>query len=99
MGFGIPAILQHGAAYPGSQNGLGLQLPDGCFAVGGMCATTFRREYRDGRAELFDLYEKSKRKRWNASDLMDWSQELNPENPEQMPTRPCRSSAHPSTSA
>jgi hypothetical protein len=53
--------------------------------VGQDFATRFSWEYRDGRAELLDLYEKGKRKQWNASDRIDWSQALDPENPQQMP--------------
>jgi hypothetical protein len=48
-------------------------------------ATKFSWEYDDGRAALLDLYEKGKRKQWNATERIDWSQELDPENPQQMP--------------
>ena len=44
-------------------------------------ATTFRWEYDDGRAKLLALYDKGKRQQWNASDRIDWSQDLDPENP------------------
>ena len=47
--------------------------------------TSFRWEYQDGRASLLSLYEKGKIKQWNAAERIDWSQELDPENPEQMP--------------
>jgi hypothetical protein len=47
--------------------------------------TSFRWEYQDGRASLLSLYVKGKIKQWNASERIDWSQELDPENPEQMP--------------
>ena len=47
--------------------------------------TSFQWEYQDGRESLLSLYEKGKIKQWNASDRIDWSQELDPENPEQMP--------------
>src|SRR5690349_10154994 len=47
--------------------------------------TTFRWEYDDGRAGLLALYEKGKRRQWNATDRIDWSQSLDPENPEQLP--------------
>lgn len=46
--------------------------------------TKFRWEYQDGRESLLSLYEKGKIKQWNASERIDWSQELDPENPEQM---------------
>ena len=47
--------------------------------------TTFRWEYQDGREKLLNLYEKGKRRQWNASERIDWSQDLDPENPEQLP--------------
>jgi len=47
--------------------------------------TNFRWEYEDGRGALLQLYEKGKTRQWNASERIDWSQELDPENPEQMP--------------
>ena len=47
--------------------------------------TSFQWEYQDGREALLNLYEKGKTKQWNASERIDWSQELDPENPEQMP--------------
>jgi hypothetical protein len=47
--------------------------------------TTFRWEYADGREKLLNLYEKGKRLQWNASERIDWSQNLDPENPEQLP--------------
>ncbi|KAA1188389.1 ferritin-like domain-containing protein [Pseudohalioglobus sediminis] len=47
--------------------------------------TNFQWEYQDGRESLLNLYEKGKIKQWNASERIDWSQELDPENPEQMP--------------
>src|SRR5882757_10801584 len=47
--------------------------------------TTFRWEYEDGRDKLLNLYEKGKRLQWNAAERIDWSQDLDPENPEQMP--------------
>ncbi len=47
--------------------------------------TWFRWDYDDGRKSLLDLYEKGKKKQWNASERIDWSQELDPENPSQLP--------------
>ena len=47
--------------------------------------STFRWEYEDGRASLLGLYEKGKVRQWNATERIDWSQELDPENPEQLP--------------
>ena len=48
-------------------------------------ATTFCWEYDDGRAKLLALYDKGKRQQWNASDRIDWSQDLDPENPSGLP--------------
>jgi hypothetical protein len=47
--------------------------------------STFNWEYEDGRQSLLQLYEKGKTRQWNASERIDWSQELDPENPEQLP--------------
>jgi hypothetical protein len=48
-------------------------------------ANTFRWEYQDGREKLLGLYEKGKRLQWNAAERIDWSQDLDPENPEGLP--------------
>jgi hypothetical protein len=48
-------------------------------------SSTFRWEYSDGRESLLALYEKGKRQQWNASERIDWSQQLDPENPQQLP--------------
>ena len=47
--------------------------------------TTFCWEYDDGRAELLALYDKGKRQQWNAGERIDWSRELDTENPMQLP--------------
>ena len=41
----------------------------------------FNWEYEDGSAELLTLYEKGKQQQWDASTRLDWSMELNPDNP------------------
>jgi hypothetical protein len=41
----------------------------------------FNWEYEDGSSELLDLYEKGKAQQWNATDRLDWSQELDEDNP------------------
>jgi hypothetical protein len=48
-------------------------------------ATCFRWEYQDGRDKLLNLYAKGKRLQWDASERIDWSQNLDPENPEGLP--------------
>jgi hypothetical protein len=47
--------------------------------------TGFTWEYDDGRDELLALYEKGKRQQWNAGTRIDWSANLDPENPMQLP--------------
>jgi P-aminobenzoate N-oxygenase AurF len=41
----------------------------------------FNWEYDDGSAALLGLYEKGKKQQWDASTRLDWSLELNPDNP------------------
>jgi hypothetical protein len=53
--------------------------------VGGEIATTLRWEYDDGRDSLLELYEKGKKQQWNASERIDWKQDLDPENPMGVP--------------
>src|SRR4029077_6321455 len=53
--------------------------------VRGEFDTTFRWEYEDGRESLLNLYEKGKNQQWNATDRIDWSQDLDPENPQELP--------------
>src|SRR5689334_7740068 len=48
-------------------------------------ATTFRWEYADGRDALLKLYAKGKQRQWDAETRIDWSLDLDPENPEQLP--------------
>ena len=47
--------------------------------------TTFRWEYDDGRDKLLGLYAKGKRLQWDAAERIDWSQDLDPENPQGLP--------------
>jgi hypothetical protein len=47
--------------------------------------TTLRWEYDDGREKLLNLYQKGKRLQWDAAERIDWSCDLDPENPEQLP--------------
>ncbi len=53
--------------------------------VGGEMETVLRWEYDDGRDGLINLYEKGKRQQWNATDRIDWTQDLDPENPMGLP--------------
>jgi len=45
----------------------------------------FRWEYDDGRESLLNLYRKGKRQQWDAAERIDWSQDLDPENPSGLP--------------
>ena len=45
----------------------------------------FKWEYEDGSPSLHRLYEKGKQQQWNASNRIDWSLDLDPENPEELP--------------
>jgi hypothetical protein len=44
-----------------------------------------RWEYEDGRAALLNLYEKGKERQWNGRTRIDWSLDLDPENPQELP--------------
>ena len=44
----------------------------------------FNWEYDDGSADLLNLYEKGKKQQWDASTRLDWSLELDPDNPMQL---------------
>jgi hypothetical protein len=46
---------------------------------------TFNWEYDEGRATMMGLYRKGIEMQWNAETRIDWSQELDEENPEQLP--------------
>ena len=47
----------------------------------GTTETRFTWEYDDERDSLLRLYEKGKTQQWNATERIDWSLELDPENP------------------
>ncbi len=47
--------------------------------------TVFKWEYADGRDALMSLYEKGKNLQWNTNRRIDWSQDLDPENPQELP--------------
>ena len=44
----------------------------------------FNWEYDDGSDALLELYEKGKKQQWDASTRLDWSLELDPDNPMQL---------------
>jgi hypothetical protein len=49
--------------------------------VDGQTTTSFTWEYEDGSADLLRLYAKGKNQQWDAAERLDWSQELDPDNP------------------
>jgi hypothetical protein len=53
--------------------------------VSGTFDTVFEWEYENGRQPLLNLYEKGKNLQWNTTTRIDWSQDLDPENPQELP--------------
>jgi len=53
--------------------------------IPGAFESVFRWEYQDGRESLLRLYEKGKELQWNTNTRIDWSQDLDPENPQELP--------------
>ena len=53
--------------------------------VHGQFDTVFKWEYAEGRDALATLYEKGKNLQWNTNSRIDWSQDLDPENPQELP--------------
>src|SRR5579883_1276645 len=47
----------------------------------GRTETCFTWEYEDERATLLQLYDKGKKQQWDAAERIDWSLDLDPENP------------------
>src|SRR5690348_7095761 len=55
------------------------------WAVPGSFETVLRWEYEEGRDALLRLYQKGKNLQWDASSRIDWSLDLDPENPQGLP--------------
>ena len=55
------------------------------WSIPGKFDTTFLWEYETGRQPLLNLYEKGKNLQWNTNTRIDWSQDLDPENPQELP--------------
>jgi len=53
----------------------------------GAVETRFTWEYDDEREGLLQLYDKGKKQQWDAALRIDWSQNLDPENPQQLDDR------------
>src|SRR5512146_1020572 len=51
------------------------------WTIGGQSETVLRWEYEDGRDALLALYDKGKKQQWDAAERIDWSIDLDPENP------------------
>src|SRR5437773_4799633 len=62
-----------------------IPVEDSTWAVRNAFDTVFRWEYEEGRAALMNLYEKGKKLQWNTNVRIDWSQDLDPENPQELP--------------
>jgi hypothetical protein len=62
-----------------------IPVEDTHWPVVGQFDTVFRWEYDDGRESLLKLYEKGKNLQWNTTTRIDWSQDLDPENPQELP--------------
>ncbi len=53
----------------------------------GETQTSFTWEYEDERSKLLALYDKGKQQQWDAAERIDWSIDLDPENPQQLDDR------------
>src|SRR5206468_9663124 len=68
-GGGGPVTTQ---AIESEEHGWGLESP---------ALTMFDFDYQDGRDQLLRLYDKGTRRQWIGSDRIDWSGDVDPENP------------------
>jgi len=55
--------------------------------LNGQTQTAFTWEYEDEREKLLALYDKGKQQQWDAATRIDWSLELDPENPQEIDDR------------
>jgi P-aminobenzoate N-oxygenase AurF len=55
--------------------------------VEGQTTTAFTWEYEDGSDDLLRLYAKGKKQQWDAAERLDWSQDIDPDNPMGMSDR------------
>jgi hypothetical protein len=53
----------------------------------GETQTSFTWEYEDERSKLLALYDKGKKQQWDAASRIDWSLDLDPENPQEIDDR------------
>lgn len=71
----------------GTEFGYVLPVGETGWRVNGAVSTIFRWDYDVGRESLLTLYEKGKRQQWNAAERIDWSLDLDPENPVEIDDR------------
>jgi hypothetical protein len=57
------------------------------WTLAGETQTAFTWEYEDEREKLLALYAKGKKQQWDAAERIDWSQDLDPENPQEIDDR------------
>src|SRR5690349_15859295 len=57
------------------------------WTLSGETQTAFTWEYEDERDKLLALYDKGKKQQWDAAERIDWSQDLDPENPQEIDDR------------
>jgi hypothetical protein len=57
------------------------------WTLAGETQTAFTWEYEDERERLLALYDKGKKQQWDAAVRIDWSQDLDPENPQEVDDR------------
>jgi hypothetical protein len=57
------------------------------WSIQGETQTSFTWEYEDERSKLLALYDKGKKQQWDAATRIDWSQNLDPENPQEIDDR------------
>jgi hypothetical protein len=57
------------------------------WTMAGETQTAFTWEYEDEREKLLALYDKGKKQQWDAAERIDWSQDLDPENPQEIDDR------------
>src|SRR5258708_3342594 len=55
------------------------------WTIGTHADITFNWDYDEGRDRLLGLYEKGKNLQWNAAQRLDWSHEVDPDNPLGLP--------------
>ena len=51
------------------------------WTIAGESSTILRWDYDNARGDLLALYDKGKARQWDAASRIDWSQDLDPENP------------------